>query len=96
MGRNPVCPRGHMPYRVEIVSYNLEVYSRDKQQSNCNSLESSQCLQLNAGEETGCCKMIIEKKVGGPLWPSWPSGTVILRLLHVLEGADYRMLYLKK
>lgn len=40
--------------------------------------------------------MIIEKKVGGPLWPLWPSGTVILRLLRVLEGADYRMLYLKK
>lgn len=40
--------------------------------------------------------MIIEKKVGGPLWPPWPSGTVILRLLRVLEGADYRMLYLKK
>lgn len=40
--------------------------------------------------------MIIEKKVGGPLWPPWPSGTVILRRLRVLEGADYRMLYLKK
>lgn len=40
--------------------------------------------------------MIIEKKVGGPLWPPWPSGTVILSLLRVLEGADYRMLYLKK
>lgn len=33
--------------------------------------------------------MIIEKKVGGPLWPRWPSGTVILRLLRVLEGEDY-------
>lgn len=97
LGRNPVCLRGHMLYRVEIVSYSLEVYSRDKQRPNCNShLESSQCLLLNAGEETGCCKMIIEKKVGGPLWPPWPSGTVILRLLHVLKGADYRMLYLKK
>lgn len=40
--------------------------------------------------------MIIEKKVGGPVWPPWPSGTVILRLLRDLEGADYRMLYLKK
>lgn len=40
--------------------------------------------------------MIIEKKVGGPIWPLWPSGTVILRLLHVLEGADYSVLYLKK
>lgn len=24
--------------------------------------------------------MIIEKKVGGPVWPPWPSGTDILRL----------------
>lgn len=40
--------------------------------------------------------MIIEKKVGGPLWPPWPSGTAALSLLRVLEGADYRMWYLKK
>ncbi len=40
--------------------------------------------------------MIIEKKVGGPLWPPWPSGMVILRLLRVFERPDYRMLYLKK
>lgn len=92
LGRNPVCLRGHMRYRAEVVGYCLQVDWRDKQQSNCHSpLESSQCLPLNAGEETGCRKMIIEKKVGGPLWPLWPSGTAALSLLRVLEGADYRM-----
>lgn len=38
LGRNPVCPWGHMLYRVEIVSYSLEVYSRNNQRFNCNSL----------------------------------------------------------
>lgn len=37
LGRNPVCPWGHM-LRVEIVSYSLEVYSRNNRWFNCNSL----------------------------------------------------------
>ena len=45
-----------------------------QQASNCNALECCQCPLLKAGEETGCCKMIIEKKVGGPLWLCGPLG----------------------
>ena len=66
--------------------------------SNCYlPLEYRRCLGLKTGEETGCCKMIIEKKVGGPLWP---SGSAIIRpLCFLVEGdgggrGDYRMLYL--
>lgn len=75
LGCNPVCLQGHRRYRAEAVGYCLQVDWRNKQQSNCHSpLESCQCLPLNAGEETGCRKMIIEKKVGGPLWPRGPRG----------------------
>lgn len=47
-----------------------------------------QCLHLTAGEETGCCKTIAEKEVGGPLWLTDPFGTVGLRLLHDLLPGD--------
>lgn len=35
--------------------------------------------------------MIIEKEVGGPLWPICPLGIVILRLLLVLLPREYRI-----
>lgn len=56
-----------MVFRLGIVNYSLEAYYGD---NGCLIAIpfGEQCLLVNAGEETGCCKMIIEKKVGGPLW----------------------------
>ena len=38
----------------------------EQQASNYNALFGVQCPLVNGGEEAGCCKMIIGKKVGGP------------------------------
>lgn len=84
MGRNPVCLRGHM--LVEMVP---TVWKFIRGTNSSLIIIPGQCLQLNTGEETGYCKMIIEKEVGGPLWTIYPLGTVILNVRHVSLPEDY-------